>query len=755
MSELLIELFSEEIPARMQRRAADDLRKSICDGLSEAGLEFSEAEAHVTPRRLVLKVDGLAARTPDISSERKGPRTDAPEKAIQGFLKAAGVTLEQCETVEDKKGTFYLARIDKPGRPTPDVVGELLPEVIRKFPWPKSMRWGTGSLRWVRPLKSIIALFDAEIVPFEIDGITSGNTTFGHRFIAPGEITLKSFADYNDKVRHAYVMLDADERAKSIRAQAAELTAKAGLELIEDDALVAETAGLVEWPVVLMGEFDKSFLDVPPEVIITSIKAHQKCFALRTPAHQGGKRDRAPAGQAAPAEASGGSQTAVSAKTGNLANKYLLVSNLIARDGGEKIIEGNNRVIAARLSDAKFFWDQDRKIKLEDRLPELESITFHAKLGTQRQRVERLEHLAGEIAAIIGADVEHAKLAARLCKADLVTGMVGEFPELQGLMGGHYARAEDLGEDVANAIATHYKPQGPSDDVPTGKVAQAVALADKLDTLVGFWAIDERPTGSKDPYALRRAVLGVIRSLLEGELRLHMREIFAKNISLKTHPTVTTDYFWELLSSPDKDIEEDIEFVAARMRDEFLPQIFDDLLAFFADRLKVYLRDQGARHDLIDAVFALGDQDDLLMIVKRVEALGRFLDTEDGQNLLAGVKRATNILKIEEKKEAERPEEKRVDLTANPEQNLLVQREEKELNRAVSAAAANARKAVQNEDFEAAMSALAKLRTPVDAFFDKVTVNAEDPNFRENRLRLLNMIRQATLEVADFSRIEG
>ena len=740
MAELLIELFSEEIPARMQRRAAEDLRKLVCDGLSEAVLVFVDAEAHATPRRLVLKVEGLAAKTPDISSERRGPRTDAPEKALQGFLKAAGVTLEQCETVEDKKGTFYLARIEMPGRATPQVVAELLPEVIRKFPWPKSMRWGTGPLRWVRPLKSIVTLFDGEIVPFEIDGIRSGDATRGHRFMAPGEITLKRFADYQDKVRHAYVMLDAAERAAAIRAQAAELTAKADLELIEDDALVAETAGLVEWPVVLMGEFDKAFLEVPPEVVITTIKSHQKCFALRD-------------------------------GEGALANNYLLVSNLIARDGGDMIIEGNNRVIAARLSDAKFFWDQDKKIKLEDRLPELENITFHAKLGTQRQRVERLECLAGEIAAVIGADVENAKLAARLCKADLVTGMVGEFPELQGLMGGHYARAEGLTEDVAAAIATHYKPQGPSDDVPTGKVAQAVALADKLDTLVGFWAIDEKPTGSKDPYALRRASLGIIRTIVEGNLRINIRPN-------TIHSLVDV---WLNLEFEDKSkaIEAALELdrlgvssglgekVADRLSsresaEEFINEtqepgwlVVSDLLSFFADRLKVYLRDQGARHDLIDAVFALGDQDDLLMIVKRVEALGRFLDSEDGQNLLAGVKRATNILKIEERKEAEKPEGKRIDLTAKPVPNLLVQGEEKELNRAVSAAAANARKAVQNENFEAAMSALAKLRAPVDAFFDKVTVNADDPNFRENRLRLLNTIRQATLEVADFSKIEG
>ncbi len=768
MPELLIELFSEEIPARMQRRAADDLRKLVCDGLKEAGLEFSETAAHATPRRLVLKVDGLAAMTPDVSSERKGPRTDAPEKAIQGFLKAAGVTLEQCETVEDKKGTFYLARIERPGRATPDVVAELLPEVIRKFPWPKSMRWGTGSLRWVRPLKSVVTLFDGEVVPFDVDGIKSGDITYGHRFMAPDEITLKGFADYDDKVRHAYVMLDAAERAGAIRAQASELTAKAGLALIEDDALIAETAGLVEWPVVLMGEFHQAFLEVPPEVVITTIKSHQKCFALRQSACADAS-SKSDSEQDSPTAASQQSSKVNSKNL--LSNKYLLVSNLVARDGGEKIVAGNNRVIAARLADAKFFWDQDKKVKLEDRLPDLENITFHAKLGTQRQRVERLEHLAGEIAAIIGADVEQAKLAARLCKADLVTGMVGEFPELQGLMGGHYARAEGLGKDIADAIATHYKPQGPSDDVPNSKVAQAVALADKLDTLVGFWAIDEKPTGSKDPYALRRAALGVIRVVTENQLRLTLQKCFTgsfASIVVNQEFEDVADYIEAANMLQRAEYAKGLEgqFLESLKSKHLSEAVIDervskglsvglDLLAFFADRLKVYLRDQGARHDLIDAVFALGDQDDLLMIVKRVAALGSFLDTEDGKNLLAGVKRASNILKIEEKKEAAKPEDKRIDMTHRPLPNLLVQGEEKELNRAIAAAAANARKAVKAEDFEAAMSALAKLRAPVDAFFDKVTVNTDDPNFRENRLRLLNMIRQATLEVADFSKIEG
>jgi glycyl-tRNA synthetase beta chain len=696
MAELLLELFSEEIPARMQVRASEDLKKLVTDGLVEAGLTYEGAEAHVTPRRLALCVSGLATRTADQKEERKGPRIDAPEQAIQGFLKSAGVTLDQCDVVEDpKKGSFYVARIDKPGRETAEVIAELVPDVIRKFPWPKSMRWGSGQLRWVRPLQSILCLFDAEVVPFSVDGIEAANVTRGHRFMGPAAFTASDFEDYETKLKAHHVMLRTDERIDTIRAEAKNLAFARGLELIEDEALLAETAGLVEWPVVLMGEFHKAFLDVPPEVIIISIKTHQKCFAVRD-------------------------------KDGGLSNNYLLVSNLIAKDGGKKIVEGNNKVIAARLSDAKFFWEQDRKAKLEDRLPKLEQITFHAKLGTQRERVARIEALAGEIAQIIGADVEQAKLAAKLCKTDLVTEMVGEFPELQGLMGSYYARAEGLAEDVCDAIRDHYKPQGPSDDVPAGKVAQAVALADKIDTLVGFWAIDEKPTGSKDPYALRRAALGVIRILLEGESRLSLTNVFL-------------NAYFELK-----------RFLADGVSDEQKgEQMYSsDLLDFFADRLKVYLRDKGARHDLIDAVFSLGNQDDLLMIVRRVAALSDFLASDDGKNLLAGVKRASNILRIEEKKDGR-------EFSGQPQTSLLVKGEEKDLHRAVSAAEANAKKAVDEEDFVAAMRHIAKLRAPVDAFFDKVTVNDNDPSYRENRLKLLNRIREATLAVADFSKIEG
>ena len=669
MPELLIELFSEEIPARMQAKAAEDLKAMITNGLVDAGLTYEGAQVHATPRRLVLSVEGLNAKAADMLEERKGPRTDAPKPAIAGFLKSTGLKLEELTVQDDKKGKFYIASIKKPGRAATDVVAELVPDVIRKFPWPKSMRWGAGTLRWVRQLLSIICTFDGEVVPFEIEGIASGNTTLGHRFLSSKKIEVRRFEDYAQKLHKAHVIVDANTRAETIRAEAKNLAFAQGLEMIEDEGLLKEVAGLVEWPVVLMGEFDKYFLNVPPEVIVTTIKNNQKCFALRD-------------------------------KNGKLANRYLLVSNMVATDGGKTIIAGNNKVIAARLSDAKFFWDHDRKTKLEDLLPKLDSITFHAKLGSQGERVKRIEALAGEIAKTIKADVEKTKLAARLAKADLVTGMVGEFPELQGLMGHYYALDKGIDVEVAEAMRDHYKPQGPSDSIPVSKVGQSVALADKLDTLVGFWAIDEKPTGSKDPYALRRAALGVIRIILDKSLRLRMNKGG------------------------------------------------EDLLAFFADRLKVYLKEQGARHDLIDAVFSLGGQDDLLMIVRRVEALSKFLDSDDGKNLLAGVKRASNILKIEEKKDNR-------SFNGLPNPQLLIQGEERDLHRAVSAAEANARKAVENEDFGAAMTAIAKLRGPVDAFFDKVTVNADDPSFRENRLKLLNRIRAATLAVADFSKIEG
>ena len=710
MPELFIELFSEEIPARMQAKAAEDLRSLITNGLVEAGLTYEGAQAHVTPRRLALSIEGLNANAGDMREERKGPRTDAPKPAIDGFLKSTGLKLENLTVQDDKKGQFYIATIFKSGRATPEIVAELVPDVIRKFPWPKSMRWGSGQLRWVRQLLSIICTFDGEVVPFEVDGIASGNATRGHRFLSTKMIEVRRFDDYVQKLRKSHVIVDAATRAETIRAEAKNLAFARGLEMIEDDGLLKEVAGLVEWPVVLMGEFDKNFLAVPPEVIVTTIKNNQKCFALRD-------------------------------RQGQLSNHYLLVSNMVASDGGKTIIAGNNKVIAARLSDAKFFWDQDRKTKLENLLPKLDTITFHAKLGSQGDRVKRIEVLAGEIAKTIGADVEKSKLAARLAKTDLVTGMVGEFPELQGLMGHYYALDQGHDREVAEAIRDYYKPQGPSDSIPVSKIGQAVALADKLDTLVGFWAIDEKPTGSKDPYALRRAALGVIRTVAESQLRLPLLQFFVS----------TDDRLFSGISEKKPSREWFGSARAVALIDWHGRKInvqLVDLLAFFADRLKVYLKDQGARHDLIDAVFSLGGQDDLLMIVRRVEALSKFLETDDGKNLLAGVKRASNILKIEEKKDNR-------SFDGAPNDKMLIKGEEKALFTAVNQAEALARKAVAAEDFEAAMKAIAKLRGPVDEFFEHVIVNDPNKDYRENRLKLLNRIRAATLAVADFSKIEG
>ncbi len=675
----------------MQAKAAEDLKALVTNALIDLGLVYEGAQAHATPRRLVLAIEGLAARTKDVLEERKGPRVDAPETAIEGFLRSTGLQLSDLTVQDDRKGKFYIAQIGKAGRATPDVVAEIVPDVIRKFPWPKSMRWGSGDLRWVRPLQSILCCFDGEVVAFEIGGLNSGSLTRGHRFLAPQEITARRFEDYAQKLHDAKVVVDAVRRAELIRVEAKNLAFAQGLEVIEDEALLKETAGLVEWPVVLMGSFDESFLDVPPEVIVTSIKQHQKCFALRD------------------------------GKTQKLANRYLLVANIVASDGGQQIIKGNNKVIAARLADAKFFWEQDKKTPLEKLLPKLDQITFHAKLGMQGERVKRLEGWAQNLAAYCRADKAAAQTALRLSKSDLLTGVVGEFPELQGLMGRYYAQHEGRSDEVAAAIQEHYKPQGPNDTVPSAPVSIVAALADKLDTLVGFWAINEKPTGSKDPYALRRAALGIIRIVEERNVRLPLLSLFDGGLQLYRS-----------------------------QRGQSFGGDFDrfDLLSFFADRLKVYLRDQGLRHDLIDAVFALGGQDDILMIVKRVAALSKFLDSDDGKNLLAGVRRATNILRIEEKRDGR-------SFDGNVNTNILIQGEERELNTAINGASARARQAVAAEDFEAAMRAIAKLRAPVDAFFDKVTVNADDPSFRENRLKLLNRIRAATREVADFSRIEG
>ena len=686
MAELLLELFSEEIPARMQARAREDLARLLGNALGEAGLEFNEIKTFATPRRLTTVVEGLPARSPDIREERKGPRIDAPDAAIKGFLKSTGLaSADQAERRDDKKGAYYVALLERPGRATAEVIAEIMLELVKSFPWPKSMRWGIGRLRWVRPLQSIICLLDGKVVPFEVDGIRSGKETRGHRFMAHEPFKVRRFKDYGEKLRDAKVILDGDERARIILEGARKVAAKDGLTLLEDEALLAENRGLTEWPVVLLGSFDEEFLSVPPEVLATSMKAHQKCFSLRK-------------------------------KDGAIANRFIVVANLEASDKGNAIVAGNERVIRARLADAKFFFEQDRKVMLPDRVPKLKEIVFHEKLGSQYERVQRVWRLARELAPLVGADPDLAERAAILAKADLVSLMVGEFPELQGVMGRYYALDQEENEAVADAIAAHYKPLGASDDVPREPVAIAVALADKLDMLVGFWTIDEKPTGSKDPYALRRAALGVIRIVLENDLRLRLKEY------LLTHQ-------------------------ATAKFDPAVHNLADRLLSFFADRLKVHLRDQGARHDLVDAVFALGG-DDLLIIVRRVEALGRFLDTEDGEHLLIGATRAINILRIEEKKDSRTYDE-------SPDPTLFKRPEEKALAKAVDAVEKGSAAAITREDFEAAMAEMAKLRTPVDEFFDHVTVNATDPGLRANRLRLLNRIRATTLTVADFSKIEG
>jgi glycyl-tRNA synthetase beta chain len=711
MPDLLLEFFSEEIPARMQARAAEDLRKLVTDRLVAAGLHYEGAKAFATPRRLALAVAGVPVRQPDIKDERKGPKVGAPEQAIAGFVRAAGLkSISEAKVQQDKKGDFYVAVIEKPGKPAIEVIAEIVPEVVRGFPWPKSMRWGAaskepGSLNWVRPLHSIVATFgpeteEPEVVPFRVDGIAAGDTTHGHRFMAPAAIKVKRLDDYVAKLDKAKVVVDPARRREIILADAKTQAFAQGFQLVEDEGLLAEVAGLVEWPVVLMGSFEPEFLKIPGEVIRATIRNNQKCFVVRD------------------------------GKTGKLANKFILTANIEASDDGKAIVAGCERVIRARLSDAKFFYETDLKTRLEDRLPKFEQIVFHEKLGTQAKRIARIERLAAEIAATLWKDRKNyfdgkflnaadfadeqtyqvkAQRAARLCKADLLTEVVGEFPEVQGLMGKYYARAQGEDASVAAAIEDHYKPLGPGDRVPTDPVAVTVALADKLDILTGFWAIDEKPTGSKDPYALRRAALGVIRLVVDNKIRLPLLEAFSKARSFKGG---------------------------------------NDLLSFFADRLKVQLREQGARHDLVDAVFALEGQDDLLLIVHRVEALGKFLDTDDGKNLLAGFKRAANILRIEEKKDNKSH-------TGAPDATLLSQAEEKALAAAIDAAKAEAGKAVAAEDFAAAMSAMAKLRPHVDAFFDKVTVNVDDKALRENRLKLLNEIREATRSVADFSKIEG
>jgi glycyl-tRNA synthetase beta chain len=841
MPDLLLELFSEEIPARMQAKAADDLRRMVTDKLVAEGLVYEGAKAFATPRRLALTVHGIPARQSDLKEERRGPRVGGADAAIQGFLKATGLaSLSEAKIQTDpKKGDFYIALIEKPGRATLDVLADMLPVIIRTFPWPKSMRWGersakSGSLTWVRPLHAIIATFGLEteepdVVKFDVAGIEAGQTTYGHRFMAPAAISVRRFEDYEAKLLDAKVVLDPERRKDTIVTDAKQLAFAQGFELVEDQVLLDEVSGLVEWPVALMGTFDQEYLAIPGEVIRATIRNNQKCFVVRDP------------------------------KTGKLTNKFILTANIEASDGGKTIVGGNERVIRARLSDAKFFYETDLKTKLEDRLGKFRSIVFHERIGTQFDRIKRIEALTGELAQIVRADVEKATRAAHLAKADLLTDVVGEFPELQGLMGKYYAMAQ--GEDilVASAIEDHYRPQGPKDRVPTDPVTIAVGLADKIDTLVSFWVVGEKPTGSGDPYALRRAALAIVRLILENKIRLKLLDAFALAAIVPLGFLGASEFYYYLRSESPATLENEgkqyldkqtremgfynydglynesiaglIEYIAqqryntssdvnflrlkAKKFEEFylnhytfdadssetkertsklatkverfvnrirelqiieeklsaddrkkffklgayngkkFPEVLafqrfvgQALLSFFVDRLKVQLRDQGARHDLVDAVFALEGQDDLLMVVRRVEALGEFLDSEDGRSLLAGTKRAMNILRDEEKNDAKTYE-------GRPTTRLMKFREEKALAKAVSLAKSEVKSAIGNEDFIAVMAALAKLRPAVDAFFDKVKVNDDDPKVRENRLRLLNEIRAATRAVADFSKIEG
>jgi glycyl-tRNA synthetase beta chain len=716
MPELLLELFSEEIPARFQRRAAEDLKKLVTGAMMEAGLTYEGAAAFSTPRRLALTVSGVPARSPDTRDERKGPRIDAPEKAIEGFLRGAGLKSVDEATIQSdpKKGEFYVALIEKPGAAAEAIFAGILAQIVSDFPWPKSMRWGTGKLNWVRPLRAITATFgpeteDPKVIEFEIGGIRSGNTTYGHRFLAPDPITVRRYDDYVSALDKARVVLDLNRRMDIIRHDAEQLAFAQGLTVIMDDRLLEEVAGLVEWPVVLMGTFDESFLEVPEEVIVATITKNQKCFCVRD--NTGGLASEVDAGSR---EANPTTKMA-----GELTNRFILTSNMIADDGGKTIIGGNERVIRARLSDARFFWRNDLAVRLEDRLPKLETMIFHQKLGTQAERVERLVALAGEIAPLVGANPEEARRAAKLAKADLVSEMVFEFPEVQGLIGGKIARRQGETEAVANAIAQHYSPLGPTDAVPTEPVAIAVALADKLDMLTGFWAIDEKPTGSRDPYALRRAALGVIRILVENDLNFPLRNAFLTADAIRS----------------------------GRGRDRMGGGWFDDLLSFFHDRLKQSLRDSGARYDLVDAVIA-EDSDDVLEITRRVEALSAFLETEDGRNLLTGYRRGVSILEAEEKKDDKTYASVVVATT-------LTTAEEKTLDTRITATKTAVSTDIGSGDYSGALAELSGLRTPVDAFFEAVLVNDPDPAIRENRLNLLARLRDTMHLIADFSKVSG
>lgn len=701
MAELLFEIFCEEIPAGMQVRAGDNLAKALTDGLTKAGLDVKDVSVLTGPRRLAFTAD-IPLRSPDIKEERKGPRVGAPEQALAGFMRGAGLTnISEAETRSDKKGEYYVALIDKQGRDAAEVLAELIPETMNSFPWPKSMKSGTSNFRWVRPLQSLLCVLDGNVVDFEVGGVTSGNTTEGHRRLGRGPFTIKDFADYKETLEtKGHVILAAADRKAIILKDAEAACKKAGLELVDDPGLLDEVAGLAEWPVVILGDMDPSFLKLPGEVIRLSMRAHQKYFAVRDP------------------------------KTGELASNFIVVANQAAPDGGKAIAAGNSRVLSARLDDARFFQAEDAKRRLESRFDALDGVVFHQKLGTIKDKAERVAALARELAPHVGADPDKAEQAAKLAKCDLVTNMVVEFTSLQGQIGRLMYEAEGGDKDIAIAIEDHYRPQGPADDVPTNPVAIAVALADKLDTLVGFWAIDEKPTGSKDPYALRRAALGVVRIILENSIRLDMSKELLKS--------------WAVLEMENlKDPE-----TTGRLSDGVISKderaTLRNLVSFVIDRLKVHLRDEGVRHDLIDAVFALGE-DDLVAVVNRVKALQSFLETDDGTNLLAGYKRAANILKAEAKK-GDLPDGK---------PGKGTQAEETALFTAIETATPAIETALAKENYAGAMTALSKLRAPIDAFFDKVTVNSDDANERDNRLALLNDIRTTAQTIADFDKIEG
>ncbi len=733
MPDLLLELFSEEIPARMQAGAARDLERLMVGALTDRGFLFEGIKAFGGPRRLTLAIAGLPAQQKDVREELKGPKVDAPPAAIEGFLKKTGLTKDQLKVETTPKGDVYMALIERKGRETPLVLAEIIPEIMAKLPWPKSMRWKPGmTVRWVRPLHSILCTFDGELVPFSFAGVSSGTHTHGHRFLSEGRIEAKRFEDYEHKLRAAHVILDAEERAAIIFEGIKQAAFIHGLEMIPDEGLLAEVSGLAEYPVVLIGRIEDQFMAVPAEILQTSMRTHQKYFSLRDP------------------------------KTGKMANRFALVANMVATDGGKEIVAGNERVLRARLSDAKFFWDEDRKHTLESRVEKLDSIVFHAKLGSQADRVARIRTLAADIAAKIGADVEHAKRAASLAKADLTTGVVGEFPELQGVMGRYYALHDKEAVSVADAIRDHYKPVGPSDAVPTDKVAIAVALADKFDQIVSFFIVGEKPTGSGDPFALRRAALGLIRILTTNSIRISLKQVWIHAAALSSASVYGQEKFpamnaaiealQEAGASTSSAVSEFDQMVEREAQEGFpleqLNRWVNEFFDFMSDRLKIALKDKGVRHDLIDAVFSLGGEYDFVRLVARVEALQAFLKTDDGKTLLAGYKRAANILKAEEKKDG-------ITYISEVDETLLPEPADNALHAALAKAIGAIGPALDKEDFAAAMQQMAALRVPVDAFFEAVKVNADDPKIRVNRLHLLAGLRAALHRVADFSKIEG